>query len=229
MTPAETAIPLDYLRESLNLDPTIESGVRWRTRPRWHFADDAHWRWWNARYAEKPAGWDTGKNYWMIQLTFDDRERHLLAHRVVYALTHGHWPEHEIDHENGVEAGNSIANLRSATHGQNSQNQKLFVTNTSGFPGVHWHKQRRKWKAEIAAINRPIHLGLFDTPEEAYAAYLAAKAILHIYSPTPRGVTVLDLHAFDRMATAHRIVKAARRFGDSALELNAWSAFIAAM
>jgi hypothetical protein len=36
-------------------------------------------------------------------------------------------------------------------------------------------------------------------------------------------------HSVDRMRAAHRIVKAARRRGDNALELDAWDHFIAAM
>jgi AP2 domain len=100
--------------------------------------------------------------------------------------------------------------------------------NTSGFPGVSWHEGDRKWQARINVGRRHIHLGYFDIREEAHAAYLAAKAILHPFAPTPRGVPLPDLHSFDRMRAAQRVIKASRRFDDRALELDAWEHLIAA-
>ena len=49
----------------------------------------------------------------------------------------------------------------------------------SGFPGVCWHKRRDKWIAFATVSGRQLHLGCFETPEEAHAAYLEAKARLN--------------------------------------------------
>jgi len=51
--------------------------------------------------------------------------------------------------------------------------------NKSGFLGVCWHPQARKWRARIQLRGKSHDAGLYDTPEEAYAAYVAAKRKLH--------------------------------------------------
>ena len=58
------------------------------------------------------------------------------AHRMAWAFTTGEWPTEEIDHINGVESDNRMANLRQASHQQNLYNTKMRSTNTSGFKGV---------------------------------------------------------------------------------------------
>lgn len=112
-----------------------------------------------------------------------------LEHRLAWFFVTGQWPPHEIDHENGVSTENRWANLREATHGQNMQNVLRFPKNTSGFPGVSFHKARGKWRATLSLNNRSIHIGHFDTPESAYAAYLARKADLHPYSTLARSLS----------------------------------------
>ena len=52
--------------------------------------------------------------------------------------------------------------------------------------GVSAHKKTGKWKAYINLNWRQIHLGIFDTAEEAHAAYLTAKAVYHPFQPTLR-------------------------------------------
>lgn len=43
-------------------------------------------------------------------------------------------------------------------------------------PGTYFHESTGRWAARTQVKYRKIHLGLFDTPEEAHAAYLTAKA-----------------------------------------------------
>ena len=49
--------------------------------------------------------------------------------------------------------------------------------NTSGFRGVTRNGDR--WQARIWVHSKKTHLGTYATPEEASAAYWAAKAKLH--------------------------------------------------
>lgn len=99
----------------------------------------------------------------------------LKAHRLAWLLAHGEDPGSlEIDHKNGDKSDNRLANLRLATRKQNGGNVGTIATNTSGFGGVYWHKQRSKWRSQIRHNGRRISLGLFVTPEEAHAAYVAA-------------------------------------------------------
>jgi len=47
--------------------------------------------------------------------------------------------------------------------------------NISGFRGVYWDKQRKRWRARITVSGKKTHIGLFDTPESAHAAYCEAR------------------------------------------------------
>jgi len=77
-----------------------------------------------------------------------------------------------IDHINGIRDDNRICNLRSVTHQQN-----LFNTKAKGYT---WRKRDNKWQSQINLNNKYIHLGLFDTEEEARNAYITAKEKYHI-------------------------------------------------
>lgn len=85
----------------------------------------------------------------------------------------------EVDHINGDGLDNRRSNLRLATHAQNTRNRRRPRTNTSGFKGVHLHKSAGKWVAQITNAGKYLYLGLFETPESAYAARVAASAELH--------------------------------------------------
>ena len=61
---------------------------------------------------------------------------------------------------------------------------KLRVTNTSGFPGVAWHKGAQKWTATIRRNGQHHYLGLFPTPKAAHAAYVAADERFRQPQPT---------------------------------------------
>lgn len=84
-----------------------------------------------------------------------------------------------VDHVNSDGLDNRRSNLRLATHAQNCRNQRRPRTNKSGFKGVYWHKKAKRWNAQIKAGQTRFHLGLFDTPEEAHAAYCEASKKYH--------------------------------------------------
>jgi hypothetical protein len=223
-------IPIWFLREAVILALETASGLRWRERPLDHFPSRRIWLMWNARYAEAVAGSLNSEGYFQITLTVPSgRPRHPKAHRIIYALTHGHWPPEQLDHENGVRSENLLGNLHPASNAQNGQNRKTNRNNRSGFPGVSWDKRRGKWGASIGVDSRDVHLGRFDTPETAYAAYLIAKRELHPFAPTPRGVPLPNLHSLDWMRAAQSVIRTSRRRDDGALELRAWDHFIAAL
>lgn len=97
------------------------------------------------------------------------------AHRLAWLLHYGRWPDDDLDHVNHDRADNRIGNLRKAGGCDNARNQSLFLTNTSGTSGVHWHKQHKKWCAQIGVDKRLRFLGYFTTQEEAAAARQAAN------------------------------------------------------
>jgi hypothetical protein len=77
-----------------------------------------------------------------------------------------------IDHINKDRSDNRIINLRSITKQQNH-----FNSNAKGYS---WDKNRNKWMGYIHIDNKKIHLGSYDTEEEASNAYQEAKKTYHI-------------------------------------------------
>ena len=107
-----------------------------------------------------------------------------LLHRLAWLYVNGGWPSKQIDHINGNRSDNRFSNLREASNAQNCQNIVVRPTNPSGFLGVSRHEN--KWRAAISVDGKRRHLGRFDTPEAAFAAYSKAKADLHTFSPVVR-------------------------------------------
>lgn len=100
------------------------------------------------------------------------------GHRLIWIYHNGDIPyKMEIDHINGVKNDNRIENLRLATHGQNQQNASMQANNTTGAKGVN--KEGDKYRARIMVDNVAIHIGYYDTVEEASEAYKEAAKKLH--------------------------------------------------
>lgn len=112
--------------------------------------------------------------------------RRYQAHRLAWLYMTGAFPVAGIDHINGIRDDNRMINLREATQSENHQNRAKRSDNKSGFIGVSRDSGRQKWRAYIKIQKRNKHLGYFDSPEAAHAAYLAAKARLHTFNPTVR-------------------------------------------
>jgi hypothetical protein len=104
-----------------------------------------------------------------------------LAHRLAWLYVYGEWPERDTDHINCDRTDNRIENLRDVERHVNNQNRSgtRADNKSSGLTGVTWHNHSRKWRARIWLHGKEHRLGLFDTTEEAYDAYVAAKRKLH--------------------------------------------------
>jgi len=100
----------------------------------------------------------------------DGKVKTVFMHRLVNQT-----PEGEItDHINQDKLDNRRVNLRTASKSLNSLNSKTHSRNRSGFRGVS--KVGRRWRAAIVLHGRQEHLGYFDSPEEAAAAYAGRLA-----------------------------------------------------
>lgn len=108
------------------------------------------------------------------------------AHRLAFVLMTGELPPNYVDHIDGCKSNNAWSNLRLCTQSENLQNNKIGLTNTSGFLGVSADLGRGKWSAKIQVGGKTINIGRFNTKEEAAEAYLAKKKQVHTFSPAPR-------------------------------------------
>ena len=88
-------------------------------------------------------------------------------HRLLIKISKGF----ETDHINRNKLDNRKVNLRRVNRSQNSINISLRSNNVSGFKGVHWNKQRNKWRVKLNVNKKEIYLGLYVTQEEAALAY----------------------------------------------------------
>ncbi len=120
---------------------------------------------WNTRYADKEAFTCTDAYGYRIG---NLQKVGLKAHRVIWAMVHGEWPEHDIDHINGCRSDNRLVNLRHATRAQNLSNQRV-VTGSSGYKGVKLFGT--SWVASYSHMNKGVHVGCYGCPTKAAIEY----------------------------------------------------------
>jgi len=100
-------------------------------------------------------------------------------HRFILNAKKGEFVDHiDLDKMNCTRA-----NLRICTASENMANQRKPITNTSGYKGVSWNKEKKKFDAQIKIMKKHKHLGRFDDPKEAAKAYnKAAKEYFGEYA-----------------------------------------------
>jgi hypothetical protein len=125
--------------------------------------------------AGAPAGWTDEQAYLQIGV---DGVRYQ-ASRLAWLYMTGEWPPSGyIDHRNTIPSDNRWQNLRDATKRTNQENRRRpGKNNKAGLLGVSPNGAR--WSASIVSHRRKRHLGTFDTPKQAHAAYIIAKRQLH--------------------------------------------------
>ena len=155
----------DFILKFVRLDPSDGSFV-WLMRS----GDDRITKGWNSKYAGKRADNLMCIGYRRILI----HGRYFLAHRVVWLLTFGEWPENEIDHIDCDPANNRIQNLRPANRSQQNQNQRISRRNKAGIKGVFFDARDKKWVAKLNKDGRQVFSGYFSTSDEAKRAYAVA-------------------------------------------------------
>lgn len=120
----------------------------------------------NCHKKGQAAGTTTLRGYIMMGA---DGKRYM-AHRLAWLYVYGVWPSTDLDHINQDKSDNRILNLREVNRSQNMHNVSIHKHNTSGHKGVSWFALRQKWRAYIFLDYRQMHLGLFNTIEDAVAA-----------------------------------------------------------
>ena len=99
----------------------------------------------------------------------------ILLHRFVLSALSGK----HVDHINGNPLDNRQENLRFATSAQNQRNRRMITTNTSGYKGVIWDRNRHKWSARVKLSSKTFYGGLYDSIVDAARAYDVLALKLH--------------------------------------------------
>ena len=165
-------IPIDLLRERFEYAPELGgSCLRWRQ-------DRIAGMGMVKCKAGTMAGTLTKAGYWLMGV----EGRRILAHRVVYAINTGIWPEHQIDHIDRNKLNNRIENLRAVTHAENAYNRGASRSSGTGVRGVHLRKDTGKYCVQIKRGDTRETIGCYSSLEEASKAYTEAKERLHVFS-----------------------------------------------
>jgi hypothetical protein len=100
-----------------------------------------------------------------------------MGHRLAWFYMTGEWPAAEVDHRDCDPSNIRWDNLREATSSQNGANKRVYANNALGIKGVT--ARRGRYRAVIKKDGRVIHIGMFDTIEQAAAAYADRAKAMH--------------------------------------------------
>lgn len=138
--------------------------LRWRR-------NDSNPLYWNTKYAGMEAGYINKGGHVAVSM----KKKMYPAHRIIWKMMTGRDPPNDIDHIDNVHHNNKWGNLREATRQQNLMNAGLHKGKTLP-KGVS--AKKGKYRACIRVNAKQLHLGTFETPAAAHAAYRAA-AVKH--------------------------------------------------
>lgn len=168
------SVSVDSVRSILDCDFSTGKLI-WMYRDRNMFTNDRSFNSWNTKYCGKDAFTCTGSHGYKVGGIFGTVYK---AHRVIWAMHSGFWPNELIDHINGNKIDNRINNLREAAYLGNAQNN-IGRKGVSSFKGVSWHKRILKWRAQIRSDGKTFHLGYYDCEIDAHKSYREASLRLH--------------------------------------------------
>lgn len=155
-----------------------------RLRDLFNYDSEAGLLKWAVRRGRIPAGSTAGcldrDGYVVVRID----KRAYFAHRIIYCMAYGLWPQGQIDHINGSPSDNRLKNLRDVAASVNNQNfHRANINNKStGVLGVSRSggSKANPYRACIHLDGRFIHIGNFPDTESARNAYLHAKRALHL-------------------------------------------------
>ena len=151
---ARGRITLDYLKKILCYDPLTGNWF-------WIFCESSH-----VEDGSK-AGCLIGDGYISIFIQNKAYKAHVLA----WFYMTGEWPKIDVDHKDLIRTNNKWLNLRLATRSQNVANRLKQSNNTSGFKGVSWHSQYKKWFAQLVKNGELVFAKPFQDKIKAAKAY----------------------------------------------------------
>jgi hypothetical protein len=147
----------------------------WKYRSENEFCSNPAYKKWNTRFANKEAGGIAGRGYWYIKVEKTQQR----AHRLAWLYIYGEFPIYELDHIDGNKLNNKIDNLRISSRSQNMQNKrKTSASNSLVILGVR-KTPSGKYSSCIGFNKKYKYLGTYETPDEAFNAYVEEKRKIH--------------------------------------------------
>lgn len=156
---------IEVIKEYLAIDESSPSGLVWIKQRGPAKAGDV-------------AGRLHAEGYWESQLM----GKLMKAHRIIWALHHGDWPNGQIDHINGIRSDNRIENIRDVNGGANQRNKKMTSRNSSGFTGVSFHSGSGRWRARIKVGGIEKCIGYFEDKNAASIAVCKERDRMGIFT-----------------------------------------------
>lgn len=117
--------------------------------------------------------------YYIVRIK---RRGYPAARLAIFYMT-GEWPPFGTDHKDANPGNNKWKNIRPADQTENNANARRRKDNKSGYRGVSWTKDKRKWHARIVCRGKVKLLGYFKDPYAAHLAYRkAAKEVFGVFA-----------------------------------------------
>lgn len=154
-------IDIEDFKRAMSYDPN--TGIL-----RWRYRKDRDQSW-NTKYAGKEIKNRDSKGY--VKINFEGR--YYQAHRIIWAMMTGAWPEHIVDHKDLQKDNNQWSNLRKADPTTNIYNTPLRKDNIARLKGVYARPDGR-FRAKISIDGKSKVLGVLDCPAAAHFLYVVA-------------------------------------------------------
>jgi hypothetical protein len=110
----------------------------------------------------------TNRFYVMSYFKKNNKSIHSLIQRIILDIIDSNF---EGDHINHDTLDNRKNNLRKCTTSNNAMNRFINKSNKSGYKGVSWQKDRKKWAAAIKVNYKSINLGRYNNKIDAAKVY----------------------------------------------------------
>lgn len=94
--------------------------------------------------------------------------KYISIHQIIFYCAYGYlptWPNTMIDHINRDKSDNRLCNLREVSNRQNQLNTDIFDN------AKKYRLERKKYRVRFSVNGKKIHIGCFNTKEEAEKAY----------------------------------------------------------
>lgn len=159
----EEKVSIQHLRECFEYR---DGELYWKARPESHFQKPADHKAFMTRMAGKKAGKVGSKGYVHIGMRINGDAVCMSAHRVVWAIHYGRWPEETIDHIDRNRTNNRIENLRDVSMSINLKNRP----DATPLPiGVEIYDGKPRASIVIGGIK--VGIGNFPSVKSAECAY----------------------------------------------------------